>query len=550
MGNEAEQGSLMAETCCAATGLTGAGLSDPVARVVVMSSTTPPGSGTVSVPELCAALERMEADSALVAGALADRERLDLGSIHPDVAADLVTRLLKVSDRATAAATVTAGHVTAVAGPASGTLIAGRYASPSRWLQVEAGCSPHAAKAVLARGRDLREHSEPVRRAWLAGDISGDSVRELTSGVSGVLATVTAPRHEKARLREEAVEVLLPVAIAGTAGDLKRAVARLRLLADSAGEARAVAEAYDEQSLTWAQVGPITEIRAALLNENAAALITVLATYAARVVDRDPAVVHDPTCPLATPPQHGSPQRRWCECGAAQAAGLSGKDRWDHALAVAAGEVAHDLLARGDLGTHHGVAPHITVQVTAAALEAGLGGELVMPGSDTNVVIGSDTVRRILCDSDVTPVVVEQLPDAVLEAALEPDAREGESADEGDAERHRLRNLTRLLMSTAVAVLYVGRSKRTVTLAQRRALEARDRHCVFPGCRAHPRRCHAHHVQEWDDDGPTDLDNLALLCVRHHMSVHEGGWTMSRTPGTAAHETGCWTFHPPPRPKP
>jgi len=102
-------------------------------------------------------------------------------------------------------------------------------------------------------------------------------------------------------------------------------------------------------------------------------------------------------------------------------------------------------------------------------------------------------------------------------------------------------------MSTAVAVLYVGRAHRTVTPRQRRALEVRDRHCVFPGCRAHPRRCQAHHVREWEHDGTTDIDNLALLCVRHHISVHEGGWTITRTPGTTPYETGCWTLAPPRR---
>ncbi|HET7899669.1 MAG TPA: hypothetical protein VFL59_00675, partial [Candidatus Nanopelagicales bacterium] len=190
-----------------------------------MSSTTPPGWGTVTVSELCSALERMEADAALIAAAMRDRESFDLGAVHPDLAAAIATRLLKVADRAEAAATVAVGQVASVSGPVTGTLIAGTYASPNRWLQVDAGLAPSHAKSVLARGRDLHEHSEPVARAWLAGGISGDSVRELTSGITGVLKGVTAPRDEKARLRAEAIEVLLPVALAGTPGDLKRAVA-------------------------------------------------------------------------------------------------------------------------------------------------------------------------------------------------------------------------------------------------------------------------------------------------------------------------------------
>ena len=53
---------------------------------------------------------------------------------------------------------------------------------------------------------------------------------------------------------------------------------------------------------------------------------------------------------------------------------------------------------------------------------------------------------------------------------------------------------------------------------------SRDRHCQFPGCTA--RRCDGHHIQHWADGGKTRLDNLALLCRRHHRAVHEGGLTM------------------------
>jgi hypothetical protein len=66
----------------------------------------------------------------------------------------------------------------------------------------------------------------------------------------------------------------------------------------------------------------------------------------------------------------------------------------------------------------------------------------------------------------------------------------------------------------------------------RRALLARDTHCRFPGCSA--RRCDAHHLQHWIDGGATSLDNLMLLCRRHHRAVHEGGFELRpRRDGTA-----------------
>jgi hypothetical protein len=73
--------------------------------------------------------------------------------------------------------------------------------------------------------------------------------------------------------------------------------------------------------------------------------------------------------------------------------------------------------------------------------------------------------------------------------------------------------------------LYLGRKKRLATLEQIIALIIRDGHtCAFPDCPLHVRFTQAHHIKPWDDDGPTDLDNLVLLCHKHHHLVHEGNW--------------------------
>jgi hypothetical protein len=71
-------------------------------------------------------------------------------------------------------------------------------------------------------------------------------------------------------------------------------------------------------------------------------------------------------------------------------------------------------------------------------------------------------------------------------------------------------------------VLNVGRKTRTIPPAVRRALEARDRGCRFPGCGR--RFCDTHHVEHWIDGGETSLRNCVLLCRFHHRLVHEGGW--------------------------
>ncbi|MET0421379.1 MAG: DUF222 domain-containing protein [Acidimicrobiia bacterium] len=89
----------------------------------------------------------------------------------------------------------------------------------------------------------------------------------------------------------------------------------------------------------------------------------------------------------------------------------------------------------------------------------------------------------------------------------------------------------RVVMRGESEVLDVGRSSRLVTRAQRRALDRRDGGCVFPACDAPIEWCDAHHLVHWADGGDTTLENLVLLCRRHHVSCHEGGWELACPPG-------------------
>jgi len=75
--------------------------------------------------------------------------------------------------------------------------------------------------------------------------------------------------------------------------------------------------------------------------------------------------------------------------------------------------------------------------------------------------------------------------------------------------------------------LNVGRKTRIVPTAIKRALKARDRGCVFPGCHK-TRFVDAHHVQHWSAGGETSLGNLLLMCSRHHRLVHEGGYRIDK----------------------
>jgi len=70
-------------------------------------------------------------------------------------------------------------------------------------------------------------------------------------------------------------------------------------------------------------------------------------------------------------------------------------------------------------------------------------------------------------------------------------------------------------------VLDVARKTRSISPALRRALNARDSGCRFPGCTFH-RFIDAHHVEHWADGGETKLSNLITLCRAHHRMVHTG----------------------------
>jgi Domain of unknown function (DUF222)/HNH endonuclease len=74
-------------------------------------------------------------------------------------------------------------------------------------------------------------------------------------------------------------------------------------------------------------------------------------------------------------------------------------------------------------------------------------------------------------------------------------------------------------------LLSVGRKTRTIPPSIRRALQARDRRCRFPGC-DNRRFLHAHHIRHWAQGGETKLANLVLLCSRHHRFVHEAGYSV------------------------
>ena len=99
------------------------------------------------------------------------------------------------------------------------------------------------------------------------------------------------------------------------------------------------------------------------------------------------------------------------------------------------------------------------------------------------------------------------------------------------------------LFGTKSQPLWLGHKYRHASFAQRIALAVRDKGCAV--CGAPNSFCQAHHVRFWEDGGPTDIDNLCLLCSDcHHYQVHELGAQITRGPD------GKLNLEPPPNQPP
>ncbi|QIH99639.1 DUF222 domain-containing protein [Rhodococcoides fascians A21d2] len=84
--------------------------------------------------------------------------------------------------------------------------------------------------------------------------------------------------------------------------------------------------------------------------------------------------------------------------------------------------------------------------------------------------------------------------------------------------------LTAIAMDENGSPINLARTARTVTAKQKRALTARDHGCAFPGCGKPAAWTEGHHIWHWTDGGPTDMNNLVLLCGFHHRLIHHSDW--------------------------
>jgi hypothetical protein len=85
-------------------------------------------------------------------------------------------------------------------------------------------------------------------------------------------------------------------------------------------------------------------------------------------------------------------------------------------------------------------------------------------------------------------------------------------------------DITRIVTQGRSRFFDLGRKTRLIPQLMALVLAIRDRGCRYPGCNRPGSWCQAHHIKHWRHGGETNLDNLVLLCGRHHRLIHQYGW--------------------------
>ena len=217
-----------------------------------------------------------------------------------------------------------------------------------------------------------------------------------------------------------------------------------------------------------------------------------------------------------------------------------------HQDALSLNHLVQLWLGNGMVGHTHGVKPHVTIMTSRRrSRRAGFPGEMHVPGdqrpgagergdreADAVRCGGGRDCRRRIRTPTGTPITTTACP-----ATAPPDggASGATQAHHASACCGPSRAAPRTPRGCCAAATTCGtRAAATERCSPRlrRALELRDRHCAFPGCRIGVGWCEAHHILEWEHGGETNLDNLTLLCAKHHTRCTRAVGPSSRTPAS------------------
>ncbi len=99
--------------------------------------------------------------------------------------------------------------------------------------------------------------------------------------------------------------------------------------------------------------------------------------------------------------------------------------------------------------------------------------------------------------------------------------------------------IQRVLMDEG-RIIGISSTDRVFSVHQRRAIIARDKECLIPGCHVPASWCEIHHVTEHARGGPTHTDNGVPLCWWHHRSLDASGWEIRMNDGVPQVRGPLW----------
>ena len=460
--------------------------------------------------QLAAALEQVKTATALVNQLISDNALRDC--TDPAVL-EFASTMSQIREQVSAAESVFIARV-----DRSGVARSTGHLTTQAWLRSSLGWERRRATKSLRTARLLSHTYNDTREAWLRGSIGESHAHAIAHGLDKAVKTIHPSQRDEARRDGE--QVLLKISQQYSPDHTEAAVRRITAAADPDGLRAAAVEADGKQWVRVTHVGDGWVLRGWLDNVNGAALSSVL--EGRRTTRFHCGLVDDvESSGTADTPRHDDPR------GIAEISDERATELIYHQNALILGEIAAELLHDGQAGATGGERPHIEISVTLEELARGVGyGELKIPATNASVPAAMETIRELSCDGDVRRVVTSG-------RHVDPDT--GDPVDPVIAR----------LIQTPSEVIDYGRSQRIVPPGLRRRLVRRDNGCVFPMCTRPAAYTHAHHVQHWSESGATDLDNLALVCNRHHTAIHHQGWTLTPRRGAEAHQPGYWIVVPP-----
>lgn len=407
----------------------------------------------------------------------------DLVTLSADEHTQLVASLVKAQSRLQAATLdAVAAFDTADVAAVS------RHRTTKQWLERRTRLSAGAASALSRQARAVRDHLPETRDALAAG--------QITPQHASVIATVV--RTVGAEHAQVAEPILVGLARRADPATVGRATAAILAEVHPEKAEKALHDAYERRGLRVKVVGQLG--------------------YLDGVFDLESTeLIQSALMPLMRP------------------AGVADARTAEQRRADALLDVVVHHLDHADMPTQGGHRPHLSVVVDADQLppaegadgaDLGLDGppsEGLAPGRGgvessrtrgwagvislpwTAAAVPASVARRWACDAVITPVMARLLRRPRQRVPLEADP--------------------------AWLPLAVGRSQRTATTAQLKALAVRDGGCIHPGCSRSAAYCDAHHIVHWADGGETNVANLVMLCRHHHRTLHANHWSIHPDPG-------------------